>query len=139
LRFFVCLFGQFANFWLAWTLFRPTGTLYDLNVGLCLMLMSPQSMARMNIIPLGLIASCALIVPVLLYMVLYGMWLETGNGEANFLYFQCYAYNVFIAILFIQFTGASVERDKALRLTAAINMKEEKQESEYHFDCRGNE
>jgi GPI-anchor transamidase subunit U len=103
------------------------------------MLMSPQSMARMNIIPLGLITSCALIVPVLLYMVLYGMWLETGNGEANFLYFQCYAYNVFIAILFIQFTGASVERDKALRLTAAINMKEEKQESEYHFDCRGNE
>jgi GPI-anchor transamidase subunit U len=109
---------QVANFWLVWTLFRPTGTLYDLNVGLCLMLMSPQSMARMTLVPLCLIATCALVVPVALYVcALYGMWLETGNGEANFLYFQCYAYNVFVAIIFIQFTGASVERDKALRLT----------------------
>jgi GPI-anchor transamidase subunit U len=128
---------QVANFWLVWTLFRPTGTLYDLNVGLCLMLLSPQSMARMNILPLGLIVACALIVPILLYMVLYGMWLETGNGEANFLYFQCYAYNVFVAILFIQFTGASVERDKALRLTAAAIMKEKNQESSGTNDSQG--
>jgi GPI-anchor transamidase subunit U len=96
------------------------------------MLVSPQSMARMNIVPLCLIATCALIVPVVLYVaVLYGMWLETGNGEANFLYFQCYAYNVFVAILFIQFTGASVERDKALRLT----MKEQQQESSVVAAC----
>ena len=107
---------QVAIYWFVWTLFRPTSTLYDLNVGLCFMLMSPRSLARMNV-PVCLIATCALMVPVTLYVVLYWMWLETGNGEANFLYFQCYAYNVFAAILFIQFAGASVERDKAVRLT----------------------
>jgi hypothetical protein len=58
------------------------------------------------------------------------MWLETGNGEANFLYFQCYAYNVFVAITFIQFTGASVERDKALQLTSSIIIMKEQQQQQ---------
>ena len=49
-------------------------------------------------------------------MVSYWMWLE-HNGEANFLYFQCLAYGVFCAILFLNFCAASVRRDKALRLT----------------------
>jgi hypothetical protein len=64
-----------------------------------------------------LVSVCAIAVPVLLYLVDYWMWLETGSGEANFLYFQCLAYNAFVANLLVEFCGASVRRDKALRLT----------------------
>ena len=39
------------------------------------------------------------------------------NGEANFLYFQCLVYNVFVAILFLGFCSAALRRDKALRMT----------------------
>jgi hypothetical protein len=107
---------QATIFWLLWTLFRPIGTLYDLNVGVCLMLLSPRSLARMGVVR-TLVSACAIAVPVLLYLVDYWMWLETGSGEANFLYFQCLAYNAFVANLLVEFCGASVRRDKALRLT----------------------
>jgi hypothetical protein len=107
---------QATIFWLLWTLIRPIGTLYDLNVGFCLMLLSPRSLARMGSIR-SLVSVCAISVPVLLYLVAYWMWLETGSGEANFLYFQCLAYNVFAANLVVDFCGACVKRDKALRLT----------------------
>jgi phosphatidylinositol glycan class U len=107
---------QATIFWFLWTLFRPAGTLYDLNVGFCLMLLSPRSLARMGVVK-TLLSVCAIVVPVLLYIVLYWMWLETGSGEANFLYFQCLAYNIFVANLLVEFCGASVRRDKALRLT----------------------
>jgi len=62
------------------------------------------------------ITLCALPVPILLYVVLYWMWLETNSGEANFLYFQCLAYNVFVAFLLIDFCGASLRRDKVNRI-----------------------
>jgi hypothetical protein len=107
---------QAAIFWLLLTLFRPVATLYDLNVGVCLMLLSPRSLARMGVVK-TLICACAIAVPVLLYLVLHWMWLETGSGEAYFLYFQCLAYNIFVANLLVEFCGASVRRDKALRLT----------------------
>lgn len=109
-------FPQVAIFWFLGVLFRPPGTLYDLNVGFCFMLMSPRSLARMMQIP-SLVALCALPIPVILYMVGYWMWLEPGNGEANYLYFQCLAYGVFVAILFLNFCSASLRRDKAMRLT----------------------
>jgi hypothetical protein len=80
------------------------------------MLLSPRSLARMGVVR-TLVSACAIAVPVLLYLVDYWMWLETGSGEANFLYFQCLAYNAFVANLLVEFCGASVRRDKALRLT----------------------
>jgi GPI-anchor transamidase subunit U len=80
------------------------------------MLLNPPSLARMFQIP-SLIALCALPIPVILYMVGYWMWLEPGNGEANYLYFQCLAYGIFVAILFLNFCSASLRRDKALQLT----------------------
>ena len=98
------------------TLFRPPSTLYSLNVGLCFMMLSPRSMARLRKIP-SIIAACALPVPVLLFIVTMNLWLVTGNGEANFVYFQCLAYNVFVVQIVVEFTGASLRRDKALRLT----------------------
>jgi GPI-anchor transamidase subunit U len=90
-------------------------TLYDFNMGICLMLLSPRSMARMRTV-VPLVALCAVPVVVLLYLTAHVMWLENGVGEANFLYFQCLAYNIFTAILTIGFCGACIRREKALRL-----------------------
>jgi len=104
-------------------LFRPPGTLYGLNVGLCLAGLSPRSLARLRPVP-TLVALCALPIPFLLFCVSHGLWLETGSGEANFLYFQCLGYTVFVVQLTLEFTGASLRRDKALRVTEKILLRE---------------
>lgn len=114
---------QTTIFWFLWTIFRPTATLYDLTVGLCFMRFSHRSLARMSAI-VSLVCICGLGIPVVLYPVLYWMWLETNSGEANFLYFQCVAYNVFVAMLFLDFCGGSLRRDKALRLTETLGLAE---------------
>jgi phosphatidylinositol glycan class U len=105
-----------ACFWMLGVLFRPPGTLYDLNIGFCFMLLSPRSLSRM-IKASSIICLCALPIPTILYAVGYWMWLEPGNGEANYMYFQCLAYNIFVAIIFLNFCSASIRRDKALRMT----------------------
>jgi hypothetical protein len=64
-----------------------------------------------------LVSMCAIPVPVLLYLVMHWLWLETGTGEANFLFFQCLAYNTFCANVLVEFCASTVRRDKALRLT----------------------
>jgi hypothetical protein len=46
------------------------------------------------------------------------MWLETSSGNANYIYFQCLGYNAFLGILIGQFCSATLQRDKALRMTA---------------------
>ena len=78
-------------------------------------------MARMNVI--SLIAICSIAVPLLLYILDCGLWLESGTGNANYIFFQCLAYNAFVAIIFLDLCGASLQRDKALRLTEKINEK----------------
>eukprot|EP00522_Entomoneis_paludosa_P000078 CAMPEP_0172465844 /NCGR_PEP_ID=MMETSP1065-20121228/54639_1 /TAXON_ID=265537 /ORGANISM="Amphiprora paludosa, Strain CCMP125" /LENGTH=492 /DNA_ID=CAMNT_0013222493 /DNA_START=51 /DNA_END=1529 /DNA_ORIENTATION=- len=105
-----------AMFWMVWGIFRPVSTLFELNVGLCLIALSPRSIARMNDI-VSLVAICALFIPAILFVLLYWMWMEVGNGEANFLFFQGLAYNIFVVILLLQFVHATVGRDKALLLT----------------------
>lgn len=80
------------------------------------MLLSPRSLAHLR--PLvSLIAICAIPVPVILYTVTHWLWLVTGSGEVNFVYFQCLAYNALVAILLLEFAGASLRRDKVLRVT----------------------
>lgn len=103
------------------TLFHDNPALYDFNVALSLLCMSPRSMARMNII--SLIAICSIAVPLLLYILDYSLWLETGSGNANYIFFQCLAYNAFVAIIFLDFVGASLQRDKALRMTAKLQIE----------------
>lgn len=69
-------------------------------------------------------------VPVLLNVVDYWMWLEANNGNANYMFFQCLAYNVFLGIIVGQFVSASVQRDKALRMDLEeynTNLKQEEQ------------
>jgi phosphatidylinositol glycan class U len=108
---------QVAVYWLILhTLCQPVSTLYDLLVGLLLLLLSPHSIARMKPV-LSLFCLCGLGVPVALYPGLHDMWLVSGNGEANFVFFQCLAYQILLANLLLQFVTASLQRDKAWRLT----------------------
>jgi phosphatidylinositol glycan class U len=62
------------------------------------------------------IALCSMWVPVILYVVDYWMWLEPGTGNANYIFFQCLAYNIFLGMILGQFCSACVKRDKAVRL-----------------------
>lgn len=105
-----------AIFWMMGVLFRPPSTLYELNVGICFMMYSSRSLMRIPKL-IFLISIFALPIPVLLYMVSYWMWIGPNSGEANFLYFQCLAYNVFITLILLVFTSASLKRDKAIRVT----------------------
>ena len=73
----------------------------------------------------SLVAIGAIPIPVVLYVVAYWMWMGPNTGEANYLYFQCLAYGVLCAILFLNFCAASIRRDKALRLTEAKIRHEE--------------
>jgi GPI-anchor transamidase subunit U len=97
-------------------IFRPPSTLYELNIGLCWMMFSPQSIARMSLI-IVLVSFGAIPVTVCLYIVSYSMWIGPNTGEVNFVYFQCLAYNIFISLLFLMFCSSSIRRDKALRIT----------------------
>ncbi|GAX19859.1 phosphatidylinositol glycan, class U [Fistulifera solaris] len=112
--------AMIALFWLLGTVFRPPATLYSLNVAFCLLLLSSKSLARLRVIP-SLIAVSSFSIPVALYVVNTWLWLDTGSGEANFMFFQCLVYNAFVAIIFVQFVAACLRRDKALRLTEKLS------------------
>ena len=99
-----------------WTVLSPTETLWHLNIGVCFILMEPRSLAYMRFYHC-LVCVGGLPIPVVLYSAAYWMWLVLGNGEANFVFFQCLAYNIFVAFLLVEFGRASLVRDKALRWT----------------------
>jgi len=63
------------------------------------------------------IALLAMPVTIVLYVMDYWLWLESGTGNPNFVFFQCLAYNMFLTVVMLQFVSSSMERDKALRLT----------------------
>jgi hypothetical protein len=44
------------------------------------------------------------------------MWLVSGNGNANYVYFQCLAYGMFVLIITMDFVSATVKRDKVRRM-----------------------
>ena len=107
-----------------WTLIRPTSTLVDANIAACLAVLCPRSIARMRVAT-TLVPLFALTVPVSLYVVTLWMWLETNAGEANFTFFQCLAYCAFLSTMFLEFSGASIRRDKVLRLTEKLLKKKD--------------
>jgi hypothetical protein len=88
--------------------------LQDANLALSLMLFNPRSLARMGV-P-AFVSLLCIIVPVLLNIVDHWMWLEGNNGNANYMFFQCLTYNVFLGIILGQLTTASVQRDKTMRI-----------------------
>jgi phosphatidylinositol glycan class U len=104
-----------------WAIYRPVQVLYDANVAFCFLLFCPQSLARMGYA--GFIALCCMLVPVTLKIVDHWMWLDANNGNANYMFFQCLAYNVFLGMILGQFTSASMQRDKSLRLTLESDQK----------------
>jgi phosphatidylinositol glycan class U len=44
------------------------------------------------------------------------MWLVTGNGNPNYIFFQCFAYGLFVAVITLDVVSATVKRDKVLRM-----------------------
>lgn len=119
---------QLATLTMIWTIYRPVQVLYDANFAFCFFLFSPQSLARMG--SPAFIALCCLIVPVILNIVDHWMWLDANNGNPNYMFFQCLAYNVFLAIILGQFTSASMQRDKALRLTHQKELENDQMSAE---------
>ena len=71
----------------------------------------------------ALVCICAIPVPASLYLMDYWLWLSTGSGNANYMFFQCLAYNAFLGICTLDFLSSSVKRDKALRLTEKVREK----------------
>jgi phosphatidylinositol glycan class U len=75
---------------------------------------------------LSLIALAALPVTILLFIITYGLWVESATGNANYIYFQCLAFNLLYSVIVLDFIGATVRRDKALRVTKKARLKLEK-------------
>jgi len=44
------------------------------------------------------------------------MWLVTGNGNPNYIFFQCLAYGMFVMIITMDFVSGTVKRDKVRRM-----------------------
>ena len=110
-----------AAFFLLGTLYKPVQTLHDASIGIVLLLLAPRTLARMG--NAALVCICAIPVPASLYLMDYWLWLSTGSGNANYMFFQCLAYNAFLGICTLDFVSSSVKRDKALRLTEKVREK----------------
>lgn len=68
------------------------------------------------------------------------MWLVTGNGNANYIFFQCFAYGLFVAVITLDVVSATVKRDKVRRIVEKGDVKgqvaTEKAENEAHGGVR---
>ena len=109
-------------FFLLGTLFKPVQTLHDTAFGLALVGMAPGTVSRMG--NASLVSIFAIVVPATLVIMFYWLWLETGTGNANYMFFQCLAYNVFLSIITLDYISATVKRDKALRLTKKLALQQ---------------
>ncbi len=98
------------------SLLSPTPTVQEISLALALITLARRSLARMGY--LSLICLFAMPVPVILYVIDHYLWLESGSGNANFMFFQCLAYNLFIGMITIDLLSATMKRDKAIQLTA---------------------
>lgn len=54
------------------------------------------------------------------------MWLITGNGNPNYLFFQCFAFGLFVAVILLDVVSATVKRDKVRRMVAKDRFSEGK-------------
>jgi phosphatidylinositol glycan class U len=71
----------------------------------------------------SLISLCALPVPIILFVVFHRMWLVIGNGNPNYIFFQCLAYGMFVLIITMDFVSATVKRDKVRRMVEKGTIK----------------
>ena len=79
------------------------------------MTFEPRSLVRLRYWP-SLVSVLGLGIPVFLYPVLLDSWLRRA-GEANFVFFQCLAYEAMLSVLLLEYVSACLVRDKCLRLT----------------------
>lgn len=110
-----------ATFQLLWVIYRPTSTSHTLTSGMILALLNPRTIVRMR--NPSIIAFFALPVPILLFITFHRMWLVTGNGNPNYIFFQCFAYGMFVIIISMDFVSASVKRDKIRRMIEKGSIK----------------
>ena len=75
-------------YWFLYMIFHVQPTVTDLLVGISVLLLSPRSLCRMSTVLL--VALMGIPVPLLLYCLNWYMWLETGTGNANFIYFYVF-------------------------------------------------
>ncbi len=115
IRFYRYPMAMISIFQLFLALLKQSPTLHDMSFGIALLLLQPRSLVRME--KVSIVALLAMPVTILIYTVDYSLWLETGTGNPNFLFFQCLAYNIFLMTVVLQFVSGTMKRDKALRLT----------------------
>eukprot|EP00804_Cyclotella_cryptica_P017029 CCRYP_003281-RA/>CCRYP_003281-RA protein AED:0.10 eAED:0.10 QI:315/1/1/1/1/1/3/44/640 len=113
-----------AVFQLLWAIFRPTATIHTLTLGLIFILLNPRTIVRMR--DPSLIAFFALPVPMILFVTFHRMWLVTGNGNPNYIFFQCFAYGLFVAVITLDVVSATVKRDKVRRMVVKGETKKKK-------------
>jgi len=104
-----------TSFLLLWQTFKPVFTFYDVSFVFPLMLFFPRTLARTTLVTT--FSMLAISIPLVLYLTFHEMWLDTGMGNPNYLYFQSLAFNVFYAAIALDFVSACCKRDKALRYT----------------------
>lgn len=113
-----------AAFQLIWSIFRPIATVHTLTLGLNFVLANPRTVVRMK--DSSLISFFALPVPISLFVTFHQMWLITGNGNPNYLFFQCFAFGLFVAVILLDVVSATVKRDKVRRMVAKDEFSERK-------------
>ena len=115
LRFSNYPFEMVTMFQLLRAIFNPRPTLQDVSFAFALAALARRTIARMG--NASVVSMMALPVPVILYVVDYWLWLQSGSGNANYMFFQCLAYNLFLGILTLDFISSTLKRDKAICLT----------------------
>ena len=100
---------------LSQTFFKPNLTLHEVSFLVVILLLSPRSLARASVA--FSVAVLAIPVPLALFLVFHYMWLTTGVGNPNYLYFQCLVFNAFFAMMVLDFISACAKRDKCCRYT----------------------
>lgn len=103
-----------------WSVSKPCPVVHDLPFLIALLPMSPRSLIRTS--NAFVISLFSVPVPIILYVTFYWMWLEPGNGNPNYMFFQCLAYSIFVSIMGLDFISSTMKRDKALRLTEKLRM-----------------
>lgn len=97
---------------------NPIQTLPNLCFIMSNILLSPLTISRMG--TLSTIALLCLPVPIILSVVFFWLWLDTGTGNPNFLFFQCAGFNVFLVMIILDYIDAVLLRDKAKRIIAKL-------------------
>jgi len=95
---------------------NPRPNLQDVSFAFALLVLSRRSIARMGNV--SVISLLAMPITIVLYVIDHFLWLQSGSGNANYMFFQCLAYNLFLSLFSIDFMSSTLQRDKALQLTS---------------------